>query len=303
MKKVILWVSISFAVVCFIGIIMMSKIYGDIKETADNVYLPLEKEVSPMRDEPIDVKNLEPFSMLVLGVDEREEDGGRSDTIIVLTVNPNQNSTYMLSIPRDTYTEIIGKNIKDKINHAYAFGGIEMSLRTVENLLNIPIDYAAQVNMEGFVEIVDVVGGITVDNSLAFDYEGETFPVGKLKLDGDKALKFVRMRYEDPNGDFGRQNRQKQVIKGVLNEAVSVNIILKYDSILKLLEKNVAMNMNISDIYNIQKKYSSSLKNVEQLYLTNGTGTMMNSIYYYIIDENELAVVQSTLQQHLEVTN
>ena len=279
----------------------MTKIYGDIKETAENVYLPLEMEVSPMRDEGIDVKELDPFSILVLGVDEREGDGGRSDTIIVLTVNPNQNSTYMLSIPRDTYTEIIGKDIKDKINHAYAFGGIEMSLRTVENLLDIPIDYVAQVDMESFIDIVDIVDGVEVDNSLAFDYEGEAFPVGKLELDGEKALKYVRMRYDDPNGDFGRQNRQKQVIEGVLKEAVSLNTMLKYDSILNLIEKSVAMNMGINELYNIQKNYSSSLKNVDQLFLTNGTGKMMDSIYYYIVDENELSTIQSKLQQHLEV--
>ena len=301
MKKIFKWLFILFSVVSLIGIILVTKIYGDIKETAENVYLPLEMEVSPMRDEGIDVKELDPFSILVLGVDEREGDGGRSDTIIVLTVNPNQNSTYMLSIPRDTYTEIIGKDIKDKINHAYAFGGMEMSLRTVENLLDIPIDYVAQVDMESFVDIVDIVDGVEVDNSLAFDYEGETFPVGKLELDGEKALKYVRMRYDDPNGDFGRQNRQKQVIEGVLKEAVSLNTMLKYDSILNLIEKSVATNMGINELYNIQKNYSSSLKNVDQLFLTNGAGKMMDSIYYYIVDENELSTIQSKLQQHLEV--
>lgn len=303
MKKIFLWLFILLSVVCLIGISLVAKIYGEIKETAEKVYLPMEMEVSPMRDELIDVKKLDPFSILVLGVDERQGDSGRSDTMIVLTVNPNQNSTYMLSIPRDTYTEIKGKNIKDKINHAYAFGGIEMSLRTVEHLLDIPIDYVAQVNMESFVDIVDIVDGIEVDNSLAFNYEGETFPVGKLELDGEKALKYVRMRYDDPNGDFGRQNRQKQVIEGVLNEAMSLNTILKYDSILKMIEKNIAMNMDMNDLYNIQKNYSDSLKNVEQLFFTSGTGKMMNSIYYYMVDEKELSTIQSKLQQHLEVKN
>lgn len=303
MKKIFLWLFILLSVVCLIGISLVAKIYGEIKETAEKVYLPMEMEVSPMRDELIDVKKLDPFSILVLGVDERQGDSGRSDTMIVLTVNPNQNSTYMLSIPRDTYTEIKGKNIKDKINHAYAFGGIEMSLRTVEHLLDIPIDYVAQVNMESFVDIVDIVDGIEVDNSLAFNYEGETFPVGKLELDGEKALKYVRMRYDDPNGDFGRQNRQKQVIEGVLNEAMSLNTILKYDSILKMIEKNIAMNMDMNDLYNIQKNYSGSLKNVEQLFFTSGTGKMMNSIYYYMVDEKELSTIQSKLQQHLEVKN
>lgn len=158
----------------------------------------------------------EPFSALILGVDERQGDQGRSDTMIVLTVNPELATTKMLSIPRDTYTELVGTNSKDKINHAYAYGGVKMAVSSVEELLDIPIDYVAKINMESFVEIVDIVGGIEVDNAFEFFYEDENFPVGQLELDGEKALKYVRMRYDDPEGDFGRQNRQKQVIQQVL---------------------------------------------------------------------------------------
>lgn len=88
--------------------------------------------------------------------------------MIVLTVNPNDKSMQMVSIPRDTRTEIIGKGFDDKINHAYAFGGPEMSIATVENFLDIPIDYFVQVNMESFKDIVDAVGGVTVNNKLEF---------------------------------------------------------------------------------------------------------------------------------------
>ena len=85
-----------------------------------------------------------------------------------MTVNPTEQSTTIVSIPRDTYTEIIGHNTRDKINHAYAFGGTEMAVASIESLLDIPIDYIATINMEGFENIVDAVGGISIVNELDF---------------------------------------------------------------------------------------------------------------------------------------
>ncbi|RKJ22727.1 LytR family transcriptional regulator, partial [Butyricicoccus sp. 1XD8-22] len=98
----------------------------------------------------------------------RPGDRGRSDSIIVMTVNPKTESIDMLSIPRDTRVEIVGKGVDDKINHAYAFGGVEMSMNTVEKFLDIPIDYYIKLNMEGFKEIVDAVGGVDVNNDIDF---------------------------------------------------------------------------------------------------------------------------------------
>lgn len=301
MKKGLKWLAIIGLVLCCTGFIATYKVFNDIKSTAEELYIPIKDEKLKKREEVVDVASKEPFSVLILGVDEREDDVGRSDTIIVLTINPNLESTKMLSVPRDTYTEIVGQGFKDKINHAYAFGGIKMSKETVENLLDIPIDYVAQVNMESFVDIVDIVGGITVDNTLAFDYDGETFSTGNLELDGEKALKYVRMRYDDPAGDFGRQNRQKQVIQGVLQEAISVKTVLNYRSILKTLEDNVQMNVDFNDLFSIQKHYKNSFKNIEQLYLKNGADTMMNGIYYYVPKDSELQEIQQSLQDHLEI--
>ena len=301
MKKILKWLVIVGLTLCIIGLAATYKIYYDIKSTAQELYVPIQDELSTKRAEAVDVTTKEPFSALILGVDERAGDVGRSDTMIVLTVNPTLQTTKMLSIPRDTYTDIVGQGLKDKINHAYAFGGIEMSMKTVEQLLNIPIDYVVQINMESFVDIVEIVGGITVNNTLAFDYEGETFPMGELTLDGEKALKYVRMRYDDPAGDFGRQNRQKQVIQGVLKEAISVNTLLNYQSIFKTLEANIQMNILFEDLLSIRKNYASSFKNIEQLYLNNGAGTMMSGIYYYMPNSSELQKVQKTLQEHLEI--
>ena len=150
-------------------------IFNSLTNAVDTMHQPIKREKSEKRPEEITLTKQEPFSILLLGVDEREGDRGRSDTMIVLTVNPNQNSIKMLSIPRDTRTEIIGHGTTDKINHAYAFGGEEMSMNTIENLLDIPIDYYVRVNMEGFKDIVDAVGGIKVNNNLDFSSDGHHF--------------------------------------------------------------------------------------------------------------------------------
>lgn len=289
-------------VVCIASLTVVINVYGDIKSTANEMYAPIDDVVSVIRTQPVDITaKKEPFSVLVLGVDERGEDKGRSDTMIVLTVNPTLQTTKMLSIPRDTYTEIIGKSFKDKMNHAYAFGGVEMSMKTVENFLAIPIDYVTKVNMESFVDIVDIVGGITVDNPFDFRHDGEHFPAGELTLDGEKALKFVRMRYEDPAGDFGRQNRQKQVIQSVLKESLSLSALWNYKSIFKTIEKNVELNIAFEDLLSIRKNYGDSFKTIEQLYFNNGTGTMMNEIYYYVPNAAELLDIQNLLKEHMEM--
>lgn len=301
MRKWVKWAGVIGITLCIFIVGVGVKVYSDMKTTAEKLYTPLAQEVPAEREELVDVKQQEPFSALLLGVDEREGDAGRSDTMIVLTVNPSLGTTKILSIPRDTYTEINGADMKDKINHAFAYGGMEMSKLTVEQLLDIPIDYVAKINMKSFQEIIDIVGGITVNNELDFSYDGEHFPIGEIELDGNRALKYVRMRYEDPQGDFGRQNRQKQVIQGVLKESLSMNTIFNYKSIFETLEKNVEMNIRFDELMNVRKHYGGSFQTIEQLYLNKGTDTRMEGIYYYMPDEVELKSIQTTLQEHLEI--
>ncbi len=294
-------------IVGVIGVLVLGVVvYGamivkNLTDTAKEIHEPIERAVSEKREEPVVFKDAEPFSMLVLGVDEREGDSGRSDTMIVMTVNPETKSTKMVSIPRDTYTEIVGKGINDKINHAYAFGGTEMSMATVENLLDIPIDYVVQVNMESFKDIVDAVGGITINNTLDFKVGSHTYPKGQISLNGDEALDFVRMRYEDPRGDFGRQDRQKQVIQAVLREGASVSSLLNYKSIFGAIGSNVKTNMTFDEMVEVQKNYKDAAGKVDQLYIEKGQGQKMNNIWYYIMNDEELNGITSELKEHLEL--
>jgi len=300
-KKKWPWVLGVIGLVVIAVIIYGVLVFTNLTKTAKEMHEPIDRVVSEKREEPLVFKKQDPFSLLVLGVDEREGDAGRSDTMIVMTVNPQLKSTKMVSIPRDTYTDIIGKNMKDKINHAYAFGGIEMALGTVENLLDIPLDYVVQVNMDSFKEIVDAVGGIEVNNALDFKVGEYIFPKGQISLNGEEALSFVRMRYEDPRGDFGRQDRQKQVIQAVLREGASVNSLLNYKSIFGALGNNIRTNMTFDEMVEVQKNYRDAAKTVDQIIISEGEGKKMNNIWYYIMNDAELEKVQNELKTHLEM--
>lgn len=275
-------------------------VYKSLTDAVEAMHQPIDRKKSEKRQEHVTLAKKQPFSVLMLGVDERERDRGRSDTIIVLTVNPNQNSVKMLSIPRDTRTEIAGKGTEDKINHAYAFGGVEMSMSTVEDFLDIPIDYYMQINMEGFKDIVDAVGGVTVNNDLDFTYEGVHFPKGELTLNGEKALKYSRMRYDDPRGDFGRQLRQRQIIQAVIKEGASLSTLTNYDEIFKALGSNVKTNLTFDEMVQIQQNYKTAGSHIEQMTIS-GNGTKINGIYYLIVSDVEKQRVQNELKKHLEL--
>ena len=277
---------------------IIAKVFMDVKNTANDIHeiIP-ERPKSEMRDTDIAFGDQDAFSVLLLGVDAREGDKGRSDTMIVLTVNPKKNTTKMVSIPRDTLTEIVGKGTEDKLNHAYAFGGVKMSLDSTEKLLNIPLDYAVQVNMESFQEIVDVVGGVEVNNSIAFD----GFSEGQIHLNGEEALAYVRMRKKDPRGDFGRQDRQKQVVQAIMKKGASVNNILKYKDVFNSVSNNVRTNLSFNEIVDIQKNYRSATKKMDQLYFEKGQGQMINGVWYYVMNDAELDEVSGALREHLEL--
>ncbi|MET3317772.1 LCP family glycopolymer transferase [Peribacillus butanolivorans] len=250
------------------------------------------------RVDDIKFKSQDPFSLLILGVDERKNDKGRSDTMIVMTINPKQESIQLLSLPRDTRTEIIGKGTNDKMNHAYAYGGVNMSINTVEAYLDIPIDYYVKMNMEGFQDIVNAVGGVTVDNDMDLAYKGYSFKKGTIDLDGKEALIYSRIRKEDPRGDYGRQMRQRQVIQAVMKKGSSLSTLTNYDDIFEALGKNVETNLSFNEMLSIQKNYKSSLKKIEQ-YTLEGDNQKVDGVWYNIVSEETKLEAQNRVKTHL----
>lgn len=276
-------------------------VYLKLKSTTTKMYVKdFEPPKSEFRVEKIDLEKEKPFSILLLGVDQRENDRGRSDTMIVMSINPNTNSIKMLSIPRDTRVLITGHNL-DKINHSYAFGKEELAIETVQNFLHIPIDKFVKVNMEGFKDVVEALGGVEVNSDLAFTYEGRTFIKGINEMNGVDALKFVRMRYDDPNGDFGRQQRQRQLIEAVINKAKSPTILLSAIDTMDALGKNVRTNISYDEMKLMQKKYGKVMTKIDQLSLKKSHGERINNIYYSIPNETEIKEIEQIFKQHLEL--
>ena len=295
--KVISMISVLLVIT---GIGLLS-VYSSIESTVAKMQEPLKIPISTYREIPDPIKNERPISFLLLGIDERENDKGRTDTMIVVTVNPNKNTTKMISIPRDTYTKIIGFETEDKINHAYAFGGVEMAKASVEDLLQIPIDYTISINMEGFIGLVDAVEGVDVENNLAFAVDDYIYDLGSIHLHGEQALAFVRMRHDDPNGDFGRQERQKIVLDAVVNKLITFNSLWKYKELLGIVGENVRTNLSLDEMKTVSTNYKDALKDVDSISFQKGQGQIMQHIWYYMLDSQELKEIQNQLQTHLEL--
>lgn len=293
--------SILAIILLFVGGVVGYTLYT-LNKALTTMHEPINREFSEKREGAVQFSKKEPFSILLIGIDKENGsiEKGRSDSLIVLTVNPHTNSMKMVSIPRDTRTEIIGRGTMDKINHAHAFGGVEMSIPTVENFLDIPIDYYVKINMEGFKDIVDSVGGVEVNNSFAFKQGGHTFNEGKISMNGNEALSFVRMRKQDPRGDFGRTDRQKQVVQGVINKGASLSGITKLDNMLGAIGENVKTDLESKEMMDIQKNYAEARKDIESLQIT-GSGTTIDGIYYFQVPEEERMRVSSILKGHLNL--
>ncbi|MEA0565946.1 LCP family glycopolymer transferase [Lysinibacillus irui] len=283
-----------------IFLIFIGTAYFTIQKTMNKINTPLIQTTDAAQPEEKTVIKKEPFSVLMLGVDERKDDSGRSDTMIVITVNPEKQTMKMLSIPRDTRTEIVGHDTVDKINHAYAFGGVPMAVDTVENFLNIPIDYYVFINMEGFLQIIDTLGGVTINNDMDLTYDEYHYPEGEITLNGNEALIFSRIRYEDPRGDFGRQIRQRQIIEAVMKKASTPSTLLKATDMLNVLGDNVRMNFSVKDLIQLQSIYKKMDKDIEQISFEQGEGQRINRIWYYIPNEEELQKIQTDLNNHLK---
>lgn len=269
------------------------------------------REKSNLRDTTVNISD-DPISILLMGLEgySSGDTVERTDTLILATFNPKDQTMKLLSIPRDTLVEIPGREGYDKINHAYAFGEKELTIETLEGFLDIPIDYYTTVNFKGFKNIIDEIGGVTVDVPFDFwelsDRPGAPklyFTEGKMKLDGEEALAYARMRQRDPRGDFGRNERQRQIVVSTLESLVSPSNLFKIDDISKVIGKNVETNVKMSEGLNFSKKYKNfNSSKIETLGLE-GEDTYINNVYYYEINEESLEEVKDVLKDHLEINN
>jgi LCP family protein required for cell wall assembly len=268
-----------------------------------------DRDKSELRDNAVD-PNIDNVSVLIMGVDASDvranADSSRTDTLMVATLNKDDKSVKLLSIPRDSYVYIPKVGYETKINHAHAYGGTKATIDTVENLLDIPIDYFVKVNFEAFIDVVDAVDGIEYDVPYEFKEQNSKDKAnaihlmkGKQKLDGEQALALARTRKKD--NDLERGKRQQEIIKSIVDKAVSVNSILKYDDILEAVGKNMTTNMTFSEMKSFIS-YGSKGKNLDFETLSlDGVDYQPGRAYYWKLDEDALAETQKVLKHHLDI--
>lgn len=301
-----------FLILLFAGISYLVYMAYNTYIAANDTYSELERgEISNLRDKPIEISK-DPFSVLLMGVEDYTTGGanGRTDSLMLATIDPENKTMKLLSIPRDTRTYIKGKDKMDKINHAYAFGGKDETIEAVENLLEVPVDYYATVNFKAFKNVIDELGGITVDVPFDFwegnDDSGNPYKIyfteGEMHLDGEKALAYARMRKRDPRGDFGRADRQKQVLEAAIKEMMAPTNLLKVDNVAKSVGKNVETNLKVSYGIGLLQAFSGfNTSEIEQLHL-NGADDYINGTYYFIPDDSSLEEIKQELLTHLRHT-
>lgn len=267
-KKIIIVFLALLTVVVASGTAYGNKVYFQVENVAHSIHRPIEG-----RQEAEVIENTEPLSLLLLGIanDARRQTDYRANTIMIATLNPVTKKTTLTSIPRDAYVEIVGQGYEDKINHAHSFGGAKMMIETVEQYLNVPIHHYFSLNMDGMADLVDAIGGITVENDFAFTAEDIYFEEGILDLDGWEALQYTRMRKEDPEGDYGRQRRQREVTEILANELVSLSSVMRIQDLLTIIGENGETDLTFSQMSQLFTQYQSALVTVES-YQMAGTG-------------------------------
>ncbi|MGT2930242.1 glycopolymer--peptidoglycan transferase LytR [Streptococcus dentasini] len=262
------------------------------------------------------IEQTEPFSILLMGVDtgdsqRKETWEGNSDTMILVTVNPKTKKTTMTSLERDVLVNMSGDSDSEnqaKLNAAYASGGTKKSLSVIGDLLDINIDYYMQVNMQGLVDLVDAVGGIKVTNNFDFpisiaenepEYTATVEP-GTHHINGQQALVYARMRYDDPEGDYGRQKRQREVIQKVVAKLLNMgSSVSNYQKILKAVSKNMQTDIDLSsnNLTNLLG-YKDAISNVKT-YQLKGTDAMIDGGSYQLADADGILKIQNRIKKEL----
>jgi len=197
----------------------------------------------------------EPVTILLMGRDSRdvENDSGRADTIMLLYLNPEEGSGVLLSIPRDTLVEIPGYG-EDKINHAYAYGGEELMIKTVSSFLDAEINHYVTLDFEGFVRLIDALGGvdITIDRPLVDPRSGANFSPGNHHFTGEQALSYTRSRATEL-GDIGRIQRQQQLSRELLIQKLNVRYLSNVPYYFNVLVENTRTDLDILTILKYSK--------------------------------------------------
>lgn len=234
--------------------------------------------------------NKDEYLILMVGVDqaageENNEDFTRTDTIMLMKANVKDGTIKLLSIPRDS--RVLVRNTYDKVNHAHAFGGIELTLQSLRNFLGLDIDYYAQVNYQALVNIVDAIGGVDYEVPEGVKIKKWTLDIkpGMNHFDGTDTMWYLRTRHIYNNGDIGRVEAQQDFIKAMVDQAVlkskQMNLMTVISSYIKYVKTNLPMPIIMDLVKNINNFSSDKM----ETFIVPGNEATINRTSFYIPDE------------------
>ena len=295
---------ITILVILGIGLIWLHSAYNSAQTTFQKTY---ESGGAHSRNVSSIISDDRPFSVLLLGTDTGalgRKDVGRTDTLILATVNPVKKTIFLTSIPRDTKVTIPGiQHPTEKINAAYTLDGPSGAVSTVQKLLNVPIDFYAIINMGGLKKMVNAVNGVTVDPPLSFNYEQAHVKKGQeTTLNGKEALAYSRMRHQDPQGDYGRQLRQREILQKLIMKGMKITSLPRYKEILSSLEGNLKTNMKFNDMVAIRARYGGATHHIASTSLREQNATI-NGIDYQVPTRSELLKISRKIRKALGLGN
>ena len=252
------------------------------------------------------------FNVFISGIDSYGDIStkSRSDVNILATVNPDTRNILLTTVPRDAYVKIPlgGNNQYDKLTHAGIYG-VEASMGSVANLLDTKVDAYVRINFTSFIESIDKIGGVTINNPTAFTSYGESFPAGEIKLDGKRALVYSRERKNLAAGDIDRGKNQARVIQGVVDKISSSSSLGEYNSFLDILSDSVQTNLSSGTVRALinQQLANPGSWSTEQNTLTGKGQTgglksyaMPNAeLYMYVLNEQSVADAKKQIVNHM----
>ncbi|UFJ39135.1 LCP family protein [Brevibacillus humidisoli] len=268
-----------------------------------------EEQGTPLFPKP---RPLKPFTLLLIGVDSREGERARSDTMMLAAVHPVRQRIYLLSIPRDSYMELPGRGF-DKVNHAMAYGGPALLKETLEQYFDVPIDRYITVDFEGFRQVVDELGGIQVNIKKRMKYTDPTdgtridLEPGLQVLNGKQALDYARYRKSDigrEDSDAERISRQQEILQALVKKGESLQGVIKVFSLMDILGGHVKTDLSEAEIASLLISYRDSQKNLlltdtlkgqDQRIWKNGL-----RVWYYLVEHAEKERIQHRLLEELK---
>ncbi|WP_202079462.1 LCP family protein [Caldalkalibacillus salinus] len=314
LKKILLWGSIAILLIVIVSGFALYQSYQDMLSEWHVDEDQSENTEDPDSDEEKEPKEKlqEPFALLLYGIDQRmdQDDTGRPDTLMLALVDPEELKVKLISIPRDSYVEKIPGELK-KINQTFSIGGVEYTIETIEEWLDIPIKGYVSIDFNGFIELVDLVGGVDVyvDRTIRYydpaDGTNINLDEGQQVLDGKNALDFVRARKDNRGSryytsDYLRMERQQRVLKALGHELLSVRSLTRIFNMMDVVGDNVSTTLKPKELDRlIRSFYKFDMENLETTSIE-GEGQQIGIYSYEMIPQAEIDRIHELVHHFLD---